>query len=181
MKSIRINHPSVLFFAILATDMDPYQSARAELTEKFGTIIHEISPSPFTLTRYYDLEMGERLLKGFIGFAQPVSQADLVRCKRTARDIEWRHAIATDGKIRRKLNLDPGLVTLASVILSTSKNFAHRIYIGDGVFAEVTLIYHPSGWRELPWTYPDYKTPGVMDFLIRCRSNLKKNIDRTPS
>ena len=85
--------------------------------------------------------------------------------KRRTNLIESR--FARDGK--RKVNIDPGIVTEGSVILMTTKNRAHRIAIGNNLYAEVTLMYHHKGYESFSWTYSDYKSKEVQDILLEMR------------
>jgi Domain of unknown function (DUF4416) len=181
LKSIRFPEPAILFTAILAANEHTYRQVKVDLGLQFGPIIGEQPPETFDYTGYYAAEMGSRLIKGFVVFEPPHHQDDLPRYKHIARGLEWQYGDYGEGTFRRKVNIDPGLITLASVILSTSKNFSHRIAIGNGIFAEVTLMYHPEGWQQLPWTYPDYKSEQVQGFLIRCRDRLKEYLDQQSS
>jgi hypothetical protein len=63
------------------------------------------------------------------------------------------------------VNLDPGLLTPENFILATGKNFSHRVYLGNGVFADLTLVYRNGGFHPLPWTYPDYASEEVRSLL----------------
>ena len=76
---------------------------------------------------------------------------------------------AEEGK--RRINLDPGLITESSIILATTKNRAHRIAIGMSMYAEVTLIYHRSGFEAFPWTYQDYRSPEIQEVLREMRKH----------
>ena len=101
-----------------------------------------------------------------------VSRKDLIYFKHLALEIE--KFFAKDGN--RQLNIDPGLITPSNLILSTTKGYAHRIYLGMGVYAEVTLIAGNKGYYTLPWTYPDYKDPENIDFFNKARRKLLKTL-----
>jgi len=176
-----LTHPpdTLLFTAILTTDSDLFIDVSKQLQHMFGSAVETIQPVGFDHSSYYQPEMGPGLLKGFLGFTPPFSPQSLALVKRQVRQIEWKYGKQSDSGFRRTINIDPGYVNLSQVVLSTSKNFSHRIYLQDGIFAEVTLLYHASGWEELPWTYPDYKVPEVKSFLTRCRTHLKSHIDKT--
>ena len=75
---------------------------------------------------------------------------------------------------KRRVNLDPGYLLLSRLVLSTFKDFAHRIYLGRGVFAEVTLIFREGSFRPLPWTYPDYAAPETIALFNKAREDYKK-------
>ncbi|MBI3940674.1 MAG: DUF4416 family protein [Acidobacteria bacterium] len=158
--------PAVLFVALLYAPGD-LQECMRELTALFGSAA-EVGPGyPMAaFSRYYEREMGVGLQKRFISFQRPVPMDQLAQYKREAQALENKLQ-QEPGK--RLFNIDPGLVTSYSVILSTSKNHAHRIYLREGVFAEVTLIFREGRYYPLPWTYPDYQSPAALDFFKRAR------------
>lgn len=151
---------------ILSTRGFP-DSIREKLVDSFGPISY-ISPSmPFTFTDYYNPEMGEGIERFFISFSRLISPDALADAKTITNAIELDEAV--DGK--RKINLDPGLISEASVILATTKNRAHRIAIGHNLYAEVTLIYQNHGFVSFPWTYADYRSDDVQTILIKMRKD----------
>ena len=155
---------NLLFMGILSTRGFP-DSIREKLVDSFGPISY-ISPSmPFTFTDYYNPEMGEGIERFFISFSRLISPDTLADAKTITNAIELDEAV--DGK--RKINLDPGLISEASVILATTKNRAHRIAIGHNLYAEVTLIYQNHGFVSFPWTYADYRSKAVQDKLLDIR------------
>ncbi len=173
MKQLSFPSDCIFFVAILATDQQLYQSAENQLIKNYGPPIHRLPPAIFTHSAYYETEMGPGLLKGFLSFRSPFHPGMLAKRKRETRKVEWDLGSYDPQGFKRSVNIDPGYVSLFHVALATSKNFSHRFYLEDGVFAEVTLLYHPGGWEELAWTYPDYKLPEVQQFLSQCRSTLK--------
>ncbi|MCF7798226.1 MAG: DUF4416 family protein [Lentisphaeria bacterium] len=143
--------------------------ARDLLTEKWGVVEFSTEIFPVDeITQYYRPEMGTGLVKQFLSFENLQSVADMNQSKfRTAQlEDEYRQ----DGK--RSINLDPGYLTLDKLVLYTTKNFTHRIFIERGVFAEITLTYTRSGWRTHSWTYPDYQTDAALAFFTRVRQSL---------
>ena len=157
---------NLLFMGILSTRGFP-DSIREKLVDSFGPISY-ISPSmPFTFTDYYNPEMGEGIERFFISFSRLISPDALADAKIITNAIELDEAV--DGK--RKINLDPGLISEASVILATTKNRAHRIAIGHNLYAEVTLIYQNHGFVSFPWTYADYRSDDVQTILIKMRKD----------
>ena len=157
---------NLLFMGILSTRGFP-DSIREKLVDSFGPISY-ISPSmPFTFTDYYNPEMGEGIERFFISFSRLISPDTLADAKTITNAIELDEAV--DGK--RKINLDPGLISEASVILATTKNRAHRIAIGHNLYAEVTLIYQNHGFVSFPWTYADYRSDDVQTILIKIRKD----------
>ena len=156
----------MLFMGVLSTKGFP-QSLQDRLQEKFGPIRSVSTPFPFSFTDYYVPEMGEGIERFFVSFSRLVSPASLTEAKRITNEIEkeWEE----DGK--RKINLDPGTLSEANIILATTKNRAHRIAIGENMYAEVTLIYQNHGYQSFPWTYSDYKSSLVQDILLDLRKD----------
>ena len=109
--------------------------------------------------------MGQGLLRRFVAFETLVSQDLLADIKH--KTIEMENKWAVSGK--RRINVDPGMLTAERLVLATTKNYTHRIYLGKGIFADLTLIYHRGGFKPLDWTYPDYKTQWSLDFWKEAR------------
>jgi hypothetical protein len=122
----------------------------------------------FDATRYYAGEMGEPLFRQFVVAGEPVRRDALPDVKIHLEGIERGLA---EGD-RRTVNLDPGLVTAENFVLATGKNFTHRIYLRDGVFADLTLEFRGGEYRPLPWTYPDYASPEIRGLLKAVRAEL---------
>jgi hypothetical protein len=126
--------------------------ARETLVAEWGTIDWESPLLPFDHTDYYESEFGPGLVRRIWAFERLVDPGTLadVKLRSNALEVRWN----ADG--RRKVNLDSGYVSLAKLVLATTKNRGHRIYLGSGIYAEVTLYYQNGAFRPWPWTYPDY-------------------------
>lgn len=172
MKSLSSSPCCFFFTALLAVNKSVYSTVESKLISCFGTPVNRLAPQHFEHTRYYQSEMGSELLKGFLGFKPPFNVSDLARSKLITRSIEWATGSYDNQSFQRRVNIDPGYVSLYHTALATSKNFSHRFYLEQGVYGEVTLLYHKNGWEELPWTYPDYKIASVQKFLTKCRELL---------
>lgn len=157
--------PAKLVIPMLGTAKARLDEAEAALEAAFGEIDLRSQDTPFIHTRYYEREMGPGLLRRIVSFATLIDPGELASIKRTTNDIET--ALASEG--RRCVNLDPGYLTAAKLVLATTKNNAHRIYLGQGIYAEVTLAYHAGGYRPWPWTYPDYAAGTYNEFLVQVR------------
>jgi hypothetical protein len=155
-----------LFCGIIAAGEDVVGRAEARLVEHFGPIDCVSPIVEFTFTDYYREEMGENLLRKWVSFTPLRARGYLAPAKHAAVAIEGELALGGG----RRANLDPGYVDGAQVVLASGKNFSHRIYVGMGYYAEVTLIYEHGGFRSLAWTYPDYKTAEALAFLNKARS-----------
>lgn len=124
---------------------------------------------PFDHTRYYEREMGSALHRRMISFRDLMAADSLVEVKLKAQALEA--GFAGSGG-RRRVNLDPGILGLDNFVLATHKGYAHRIYLGRGVFADLALIYRKGGFRPLEWTYPDYASAAMLNLLDQIRSVL---------
>lgn len=140
----------------------------ARLGAEFGEVDCETDIRDFDTTEYYAREMGSDLKRKWIAFGPLRERGYLAEAKHLCVELEL--ALSDDGN--RTINIDPGYVDDAQVVLATTKNFAHRLYIGKGYYAEPTLIYvkGEGGYRPLEWTYPDYKTVKTLRFFrdVRC-------------
>ncbi len=129
----------------------------------WGKIDRQSDRLSFTFTDYYEQEMGANLVRFWLSFDYWVTADQLAELKITTNRIEQRFQNANRG---RRFNLDPGLVSAQNLVLATSKPAVHRIYLRDGIFAEVTLVYRNQSFEPLAWTYPDYRTPAAIRFFL---------------
>ncbi|MDR3048456.1 MAG: DUF4416 family protein [Elusimicrobiota bacterium] len=158
-----------LFCGILSTDENIDKKALSELEKKLGGIDAKSEVMNFKFSDYYNLEMGSNIKRYWISFKNLIFADEIADIKIFTNDIE--DSFAKDGK--RLINIDPGYLTQANVILATTKNFSHRIYLQKGIYAEVTTIYNKKdGFIKLPWSYPDYMSAPAKDFLLKVRKNL---------
>jgi len=103
-------------------------------------------------TSYYHAEMGDNLKKCFITPTDLITPEDLPAVKVSTNKIE--EGLIIDQK--RQVNIDPGYITQAKLVLATTKNYSHRIYIGEGIFGDLHMYYRNNSYQAQPWTYPDY-------------------------
>jgi hypothetical protein len=161
-----------LVVAVLSSRPGRLAEARVVLEERFGPVAFASDPVPWHFTAYYDGEMGTGIVRLFWAFSRLVDPADLPAIKLTTNGLE--DAFREDGS--RKLNLDPGLLSLSRFILATTKDGAHRIPLREGIFAEVTLVFERGEFRPLPWTYPDYRTEGCRSVLKAIRGRYREQL-----
>jgi hypothetical protein len=161
----------LLLTALMYREDTIYKQALKKLTDKFGEIETEGPPYNFNFTDYYFKEMGQPLLKRLVVFKEPINRDELVKIKLYTIKVE--RELSVEG--RRKVNIDPGYITKANLVLATTKEFPHRIYLGSGIFGEVTLTFKKDGCSYFDWTYPDFKTPEVCEFLQKIRKKIKVN------
>jgi hypothetical protein len=155
--------------SVLTSDSEMLDVAKPLLVRELGPVDEEIGPLEFNYTSYYDSEMGPGILRWLWSFAELVDREALVGIKCLTNMVE--QAYTVEG--RRKFNLDPGLMTLGNFVLATGKNNAHRIYMGKGIFADLTLIFRAGTYHPLEWTYPDYAARELIEILNRLRESYK--------
>lgn len=161
--------PAKLICGALYSQAEIYFQALTALVDEFGAVEFESEPSDFTHTRYYEKEMGSGLKRRFLSFERMVQPDSLAAIKRFTCRLEQELAAGRKG---RNINLDPGLVTMHNVQLASTKNYSHRIYLGEGIYGEVSLIYDKGTFAPLAWTYPDYRELRTLDFLQSVRESL---------
>lgn len=171
MGAIRLPSSVKLICGMIAADPGLFAEAETVLTERFGVVDLRSDVLPFDFTTYYQKEMGAPLYRQFVAFERLIDPAILPDVKRWTNELEERLAIVRDGQIRRRINLDPGYVTAAKLVLATTKDHAHRLYLRDGIFAEVTLTFRDKSFQPMDWTYPDYRTAGYLTFFNAVRAN----------
>ncbi len=164
--------PAKLFFSIFAREEGLIEQAVKELENCLGPRDFESPLIPFDKTTYYEKEFGPGLVRKFVFFKKLIPQERIVPIKHLAYKLEKRYTQA--GK--RLVNIDPGYLLLERLVLVTFKNFSHRLYLGDFVYGEVTLLYQKGAFRPLPWTYPDYADPEILAFFSQARSRYREEL-----
>jgi hypothetical protein len=165
----QIPEPARVVVSVLTADENVLDLAKPRLVKFLGLLQEEMGPVSFNFTSYYDAEMGQGIRRWFWVFRDLVDRSILADVKRLTNDVEQTYTV--DGK--RRFNLDPGLLTLGNFVLATGKNNAHRIYLKDGIFADLTLIFRAGTYRPLEWTYPDYACDETIEILNRFREHYK--------
>lgn len=168
--------PAKLTVGILTAHSELMPAVRSSLERLYGPVDFLSAPLPFTQTGYYDRELGTPIQRQFLAFERLISQDALARTKRECNALE-RQSLAGD---RRLVNIDPGYVTAAKLVLATTKDNCHRIYIGDGIYAEVTLRYHRGRYEPWPWTYPDYASAAYRSIFDTIRAIYLDQLHRYP-
>jgi hypothetical protein len=161
-----------LIFALIYSSEQAYKKARLSLAKKFGPIDFESSPIDFDFTDYYRQEMGSNLKRRFVCLKKLIEPRSIAKVKLFTVKLEKRLAILN----KRRINIDPGYINEAKLVLSTTKDFSHRIYLDNNIFAEVTLLYKDGGFKNLPWTFPDYRTKAYKEILTKIRKIYKEDL-----
>ena len=172
MSQPRPASPAKLVIGFLVGDKALARGIMDELGVSFGAL-DLISPwLPFDYTDYYAREMGAPLHRRLLAYKTLVAQDELPAIKHITNRLEASRAV--EG--RRRANIDPGLLLRERFVLATGKNFTHRVYLGRGIYADLTLIYREGAFQALPWTYPDYVDPRLQAFLVRARQKLDRDM-----
>lgn len=173
MHDLQAPAPVLLVIAAFSRHLSALEWAQSRLGELFGPIDFVSLLFEFTQTRYYEPAMGPGLRKHFLVFHNLVGLDELARIKLRTNEVEADLARSQRYSEPRPLNLDPGLLSLGKFQLATTKDQAHRIYLRDGIFAELTLRFHAGEFVTWPWTYADYQLGFVRDFLREARDHYR--------
>ena len=157
---------------IYTGDVD-FDQVKVRVEKEWGSMDLDSGEIPFVFTSYYEKEMGVSLLRRFCSFQNLIDPGSIPGVKLRANDVE--DEFARQDKTRR-LNLDPGYVEQAKLILATTKNFSHRVYIGQSIYGEVTLQWKKGRFLTLPHTYPDYASRFALDFFRKVREKYRQQL-----
>jgi hypothetical protein len=175
MGTAQEHSPVLLILAAFSRHDQALDWARKRSETEWGQIVLSSDIVPFDYTTYYEATMGGGLKKVLWAYEALIDPTQLVGIKHRTNEWEDAYRQLANCPEPRPLNLDPGYVTEAKLILATTKDRNHRIYLGRGIFAEVTLHYRRGGvWSGHPWTYADYRSEVYHDFLTQCRGYLRR-------
>lgn len=175
MGSIRTYGLVKLFTGVLTSDASFIRDIETRLSIEFGPVDLRSPVIPFTFTDYYRHETGDNIVRVFLAFEQLIDGEVLASIKRRTNAIEGAFASSQD-KIKRPVNLDPGYLENSKVVLASTKNFYHRLYLGNGIFGEVTMHFRNGAWEFFPWTYPDYQSPEYQHFFNELRKRYREQL-----
>jgi len=164
--------PVMVFVGILAAGEGLFDTAIELLRPALGEPGLASEVLDFTYTDYYAAEMGPGLKRKFVAFDRLEDPARLASIKTLTNDLECKLAAGAS----RPVNLDPGYITAAKLVLATAKNNAHRIYLGEGIYAEITLSWRKRSWRANTWTYPDYRSEAYQRFFTALRARYLETV-----
>lgn len=166
-------HPVKLFIGMISKDLSLFDGLKEQLKEIYGPLDMESPVWQWKHTDYYLKEMGTGLKRQFVFFRKLINLGSISEIKLRTVELEKQYLNESN---ERKINLDPGYLDSARVILVSTKDFSHRIYIGKGIYGEVTLIYSGNNYQTLPYTYPDFKTKKCFDIFKKARELYKKDM-----
>ncbi|WP_285905513.1 DUF4416 family protein [Pseudodesulfovibrio pelocollis] len=166
--------PGLLVMSVLSARWDwVWPGLLGELEARFGPAEHVSELFPFDQTGYYDAELGTPIGRRLLAFEALRPLDELADIKLATNAIEAAHAVGG----QRRVNLDPGFLTLERLVLATGKNFSHRVYLGRGIWADLTLIWQRGGWTDFPWTFPDYAGREMKSRLTKLRQLYKTKLN----
>ncbi len=164
--------PVLLFASLLYAREEAFEEGSSRLERAIGPCEPPSPSMPFDCTDYYSKEMGGNLLRRFIVFKDLVGRDALPEVKHRAFEIEEEMAPGD----RRRVNVDPGYIAAEHMVLATFKPYSHRLYLGEGVYADLTLIFQGNEFQPLPWSYPDYASAEIRKLFGGLRRNYLKNL-----
>jgi hypothetical protein len=180
MREIQPPIPVKLFIGMLSPEPALFDKCADIVCAEYGTIDFQSDIVPWSDSDFYQEEMGAGILRKFIFFERLMDPDDLASIKVNTINIERSLAVQTENRARRRINLDPGYVTEAKVVLATTKDYSHRLYIGEGIYAEVTLRYgnKDRSFVPFPYTYPDYSSETNIHLFNKIRELLRIGLQR---
>jgi hypothetical protein len=161
--------PVLLFCGLLAASKERLDLSIKDLSTRFGPLLDRSPLLPWNFSHYYEKEIGKPLLRQFVFFEKKISPDRLAGIKRETIGMESSLSETREGKQCRTINIDPGYLAPAKVVLATAKDFAHRIYLSDGIYAEVTLLFLKNRFTPLPHTYPDFRSESYIEIFNNAR------------
>jgi hypothetical protein len=183
MGQITYPKPVKLIFSIISSKDDIFTKGKHRLIEIYGPIDMESEYQLFDFTDYYKSEMGNCLKQKLVTFEKLITPDMLSQIKCDSNHLELQ--LSMDNKnigqtTQRKVNFDPGYLTLGKFVLASTKNGAARIYLNQGIYSEITLRYVKKSFSPLEWTYRNYKTDLFIEFLNKVREKYKIQLKEIP-
>ncbi|MBU4561509.1 DUF4416 family protein [bacterium] len=165
MSKAKGHKPAKLIVGMFTNRLGLFEEALKVLEKKYGPVDYKSPLLPFDKTDYYKEEFGKDLKRKFYSFKKLIEAEDLPKVKIFANNLEKK----LSEKGNRSINLDPGYLTPAKLVLATTKDYQHRIYYGKGIYGEVTLRYKKKSFIPWEWTYPDYRTEEYIEIFNHIR------------
>jgi hypothetical protein len=154
---------------ILAASISLLVEAREALAGQHGSVELASDPVEWMVSRYYCGEMGNEIWRQYVALAELISPGALVDWKLATNETEGRWRTERG----RSVNLDPGYVGLDKLVLASTKDAAHRVYLGRGIYAEATLRFSHGSFTSWPYSYQDYASPAAIGFFNRVRERYR--------
>ncbi|MDA7951421.1 MAG: DUF4416 family protein [Pirellulaceae bacterium] len=181
MGSIKPPKPALLVMPMFSQGVEALEWGFAQAVEAFGPAALSSDDFDFDETAYYQKTMGKGLKLRILAFEHLIRPDQIIPIKHLTNNWEEAYQIRS-GASKRSLNLDPGYMDESKFVLATTKDNCHRLYLGEGVYAEITLNYEHREWQAHPWTYPNYRRDDYHQFFTKCRNYFREQLaDIRPS
>jgi hypothetical protein len=161
-----------LIAALLWNESASIEEVYRRLEKEWGKIEARSAEYDFIHTGYYKDEFGERLMKQFVSFERLVDINLMPDIKIRSNQLEDEFV---QGK-NRVVNIDPGYIANAKLVMPTTKNLPHRVYIGKNIYADLQLIYKKPSFQTILWTFADYKEPFNLEFFNKVRERYMEQL-----
>ena len=167
MKTVRTGNfnPVKLICGLIFGSHDMYERSEAALVQQYGELDIRSPVFTFDFTDYYEKQMGRDLKRAFLSFRDLRSPTELssIKIGTISLEGELREEAGSDLRV---INLDPGYLTASALIMATTKDFAHRVPLQEGIYAHLELLFGKKEVRTLDWTYPDFRSRAYQDFFL---------------
>jgi hypothetical protein len=176
-------NPGRLIVSVVHSSRDALADALRQLERRFGRVQCETIDIPHVGGKEYTEEMGDSLARRFFSFERMVQRDSLIEIKTACHKIESQLGDQVHDYTFRTVNIDPGIMTPDNVVMACHREYNHRVYISDGVFAEIVLIWSRGQFCRLPWTNPDFCHDEAIEFFLRVRNSfelLEKQAPKAP-
>ncbi len=180
MGNIYKPEPVNLIIGMLSSVPGLFETAETELEKRYSKIDSKSATIPFTFTDYYNYEMGNSIFRKFLSFKSLIDPEEIAQIKVDTNDLESTLTDKNNPDITRAINLDPGYICNSRLILASTKDFTHRIYLQKGIFAETTLTYssQSKSFVHHQLTFPDYRSDEYKNFFNDVRSLYREKLSR---
>ncbi len=169
MSTPKAPDPAKLVISVFLKEKELFDKVFAGLEKIAGPVDLMSKWLDFDFTDYYYKEMGAPLYRRVLAFKSLIEQDDLASIKLATNELEGAHLNGDQRRESRRVNIDPGYLLSSRFVLATGKEYSHRIYIGRQIYADLTLMYTKKGFKTLDWTYPDYASGPMFQFLGQVR------------
>ncbi|MFQ5455500.1 MAG: DUF4416 family protein [Nitrospirota bacterium] len=161
-----------LFVGMLTAKENIFEIAIEHLIKIYGITDYESRLYEWQHTDYYEKEMGEDLLRKFVFFKYHISPESISDVKKKTNEIEKLFGKQEGNQFSRRINLDPGYITDAKVVLATTKDYSHRVYLRNGIYAEVELQFSEKSYMPMPYTYSDFRSEEYISLFNKVREDI---------
>lgn len=174
MGKIKMSEPVTPIASVFTPDEGLFEPVRVTLSKRLGPCIYVSSVLPFNHSDYYSNEMGQDLKRRIFAFAGLIDPGELPALKHWSNSLEQGWAVNN----QRRVNIDVGYISLAKLVLASTKNHSHRLYLAEGIYGEVTLRFVRGRFEPWLWTYPDYASPKYCKICDEIRDLHRKKMGR---